>query len=174
MRSSRLLVPLSLPLAFALVFALAACAPEPDPATAPATTAKAVGPAVAADPLLAGTDASAVVRHDAADPAGFDRKAFGGTFAGILPCEDCPGLQTSLEIRADGTFSQAEVRTGGDAVHTTGTWTVDGDGRQLLLDPDSKQADDRRFAIVSRDEIRLLDAAGGPLAGDANASLRRN
>lgn len=169
MRSTRALVPLSL----VLCFALAACAPEPDAAPASATP-KAAEPTVPADPLLAGTDASAVIRHEAADPAGFDRKGFAGTFAGILPCADCPGLETSLQIHADGTFSQHEVRQGAETAHTTGTWTVDSEGRQLLLDPDSKQADDRRFAIVSRDEIRLLDAAGAPLAGDGNTSLRRN
>lgn len=169
MRSSRALVLLSLLTAVAL----AACAPEPD-ATPAAVASKAAEPALPADPLLAGTDASAVIRHDAIDPAGFDRKAFAGTFAGILPCADCPGIETSVEIRADGTYSQAEVRQGSEATRSPGTWTVDADGGQLLLDPDSKDADDRRFAIVSRDEIRLLDADGAPLAGDGNTSLRRN
>lgn len=172
MRSTRALVPLPLLCAIAL----AACAPAPDSAPAATTTkaAEAAEPAVPADPLLAGTDASAVIRHDAPDPAGFDRKAFAGAFAGILPCADCPGVETSLEIHADGTYSQAEVRQGGEAKRTSGTWTVGAEGRQLLLDPDSKEADDRRFAIVSRDEVRLLDADGAPLADDVNTSLRRN
>ena len=169
MRSTRALVPFSLLSAFAL----AACTPEPDAAPA-AAAPKAEAPALPADPLLAGTDASAVIRHDTPDPAGFDRKAFAGTFAGILPCADCPGIETSVEIRADGTFSQAEVRQGAKATPTTGTWTVDAAGSRLLLDPDTKQADDRHFAIVSRAEIRLLDADGQPLAGDGNTSLRRN
>ncbi|WP_457020043.1 copper resistance protein NlpE N-terminal domain-containing protein [Luteimonas sp. A482] len=169
MRSSRALAPLSI----LIVVALAACAPEPDAAPAPATS-KVEEPALPADPLLAGTDASAVIRHDATDPAGFDRKAFAGTFAGILPCADCPGIETSVEIRADGTYSQAEVQQGAEAARATGTWTVNADGSQLLLDPETKQADDRRFAIVSRDEIRLLDADGAPLAGDGYTSLRRN
>ena len=116
MRSTRALVPFSLLSAFAL----AACTPEPDAAPA-AAAPKAEAPALPADPLLAGTDASAVIRHDTPDPAGFDRKAFAGTFAGILPCADCPGIETSVEIRADGTFSQAEVRQGAKSTPTTGT-----------------------------------------------------
>src|SRR5690606_36717205 len=111
-----------------IVATVAACTPEPSPAPASPDAKAAAESDVPADPLLAGTDASAVIRHDATDPAGFDRKAFAGTFAGILPCAGCPGVETSVEIRADGSYSQAEVRPGNDAARTTATWTVDSDG----------------------------------------------
>lgn len=170
MRSFRLLPPAL------LAFALAACAPEPAPAPPEENAGEAAGKAAEAapvDPLLAGTDASAVVRHEASDPAGFDRKAFAGSFAGVLPCADCPGIETSLDIHADGSYALAETRRGGGTVRTTGTWTVEADGAGLLLDPDSKEAQDRRFALVSRDEIRALDAAGSAPRGNGNTSLRR-
>ncbi|MGJ4804276.1 copper resistance protein NlpE N-terminal domain-containing protein [Luteimonas sp. SDU82] len=158
-----------------LVLALAACTPEPapaPPAAEDADKAAQTAEALPADPLLAGTDASAVVRHEAADPEGFDRKAFAGRFAGILPCAGCPGIETSLEIQADGTYTLSETRDGGEAVRSTGTWTVQDDGAGLLLDPDSKEAADRRFELVSRDEIRAVDTSGDAAAG-ANTSLRR-
>ena len=158
-----------------LALALAACTPSPAPPAAPAASdADKAAEAAPAEPLLAGTDASAVIRHDATDPAGFDRKAFAGTFAGILPCADCPGVETSLEVHADGSYALSETRRGEDAARSSGTWTIDADGTRLLLDPDSKEAPDRRFELVSRDEVRALDADGAPLAGDGNTSLRRN
>ncbi len=163
--------PCLLPALLALV--LAACSPEPAPAVAPpATGAAKDAESMAADPQLAGTDASAVVRHEPRDPEGFDRKAFAGRFSGILPCADCPGIETTLEIRADGTYALAETRSGDEAIRVTGTWTLDADAAGLLLDPDSKDAPDRRFELVSRDEIRALDVPAGQ-AG-ANTSLRRS
>jgi copper homeostasis protein (lipoprotein) len=173
MRPSSILCPLPL----LIVLALSACTPGADqaPTAAPEEpkTAEAQPP-VPADPLLAGTDASAVVQHASPDPAGFDRKTFAGSFAGILPCPDCPGVETSLEIHPDGSFALSETRQGGEAMRTAGTWTVDAEGRGLLLDPETKALEDRRFAIVSRDELRLLDSAGAPVSDDAGGSLRRN
>ena len=47
------------------------------------------------------------------------------------------------------------------------------DGKRLLLDPDTKDAADRRFEIVSKDEVRMLDTEGKPIASELNYSLRR-
>jgi len=123
---------------------------------------------------VAGTDATAVVNHDRPDPAGFDRKAFAGAFAGTVPCADCPGIETHLAIDADGTFRLSETYQGrGNSSETTGTWTIDAGGKRLLLDPDTKDADDRHFEIVSKDEVRMLDGEGNPIASEHNYSLRR-
>ena len=155
-----------------LAFALAACKPAADstPAAAPVEA-----PAVPAESgSVAGTDATAVVRHDQPDPAGFDRKAFAGTFAGTVPCADCPGIDTHLAINADGTFTLEETYRDRGAGHkSTGTWTIEADGKRLLLDPDTKDAADRHFEIVSKDEVRMLDTEGKPIASELNYSLRR-
>ena len=165
-----------LPTTFALLplaLVLAACKPAAEPA--PATTATAEAPTAPVESgNVAGTDATAVVHHDRPDPAGFDRKAFAGTFAGTVPCADCPGIETHLAIDADGTFRLDETYQDRDAgVQTTGTWTIDADGKRLLLDPDTKDAADRHFEIVSKDEIRMLDVDGNPIASELNYSLRR-
>ena len=160
-----------------LALALAACAPDSATAPDPGTTTEAAKSteAAAADPMLEGSDASAVVRHDPRDPAGFDRKAFAGRFAGILPCADCPGIEMQLEIAADGTFALRETyQERGTTTETRGTWTVDEAGMRLLLDPDTKEDADRAFTIVSRDEVRALDPAGQPVDSTLNYSLRRN
>lgn len=162
----RFAVPLAL---LPLALALAACKPAAEPAAAPAATAEAP-----TAPVESGTDAAAVVHHDRPDPAGFDRKAFAGTFAGTVPCADCPGIETHLAIDADGTFRLDETYQDRDSRRqTTGTWTIDAGGKRLLLDPDTKDAADRRFEIVSRNEVRLLDTEGRPIASGLNYSLRR-
>lgn len=172
MRSFRLLSPVLLTLV------LAACAPDPEPVPPAGDAAGVADKATAeapADPLLAGTDASAVVRHEARDPDGFDRKAFAGSFAGILPCADCPGIEMQLEIDADGGFLLRETYQERDtSVGTRGTWTVAADGQRLLLDPDAKEKDDRAFRIVSSDELRLLGSEGQAIDSALNYSLRRH
>ncbi len=156
-----------------LALALAACKPAAEPAATSAATPEAPTAPVESGSVV-GTDATAVVNHDQPDPAGFDRKAFAGSFAGTVPCADCPGIETHLAIDADGTFELDETYQDRDAgVRTTGTWTIDADGKRLLLDPDTKDAADRHFEIVSKDEIRMLGADGSPIESELNYSLRR-
>jgi copper homeostasis protein (lipoprotein) len=156
-----------------LACALAACRPDPEPSPDPAP--EPLASATTADAgALAGTDASAVVHHAPKDPAGFDRKAFAGAFAGTLPCADCPGIDASVQIGDDGTFRLTETWRDRDTrTETAGTWTIDAEGTRLQLDPDSKEAADRWFEIVSKDEIRMLDTNGETIAGTPNTSLRR-
>ena len=70
--------------------------------------------------------------------------------------------ESVLELRTDGSYVQT-LQAGGNAISTDGNWTaVDGDG--LLLDPNSKSADDVRFQVVSNDELR---------SGDGTRTFRR-
>ena len=168
--SPRTLFP-TLLLACLMASACQADRPGPDPADPAASATAKDAPAA---PGAAGTDASAVVHHERADPAGFDRKAFAGDFAGILPCADCPGIEMQLAIDPDGSFVLDETYQERDAsFETRGTWTVDDQGQRLLLDPDSKDEPDRLFQIVSRDELRMLDSDGQPVDSPLNYSLRR-
>src|SRR5690606_19058704 len=150
-----------------LAIALAGCKPAADAdktvdAEAAPTADAAATVEPAADPLLEGSDATAIVHHDKPDPRGFDRKAFAGTFS-------ADGI--SLEIASEGGFTLTELHPGDRAETTRGTWSVDGAGKRLLLDPDTKEATDRHFEIVSGDEMRAVDADGKPL--DDTAPLRR-
>jgi len=155
-----------------LALALAACKPAADPAPGAPPADTVAAPAQAG--AVAGTDATAVVNHERPDPAGFDRKAFAGSFAGTLPCADCPGIDMRIDIEADGSFRASETYQDRDTtVEIAGTWTIDADGRRLLLDPDSKDEADRHFEIVSKDEIRMLDTEGKPVESALNYSLRR-
>ena len=127
-------------------------ATEPGPAPAPAADATAP-----ADPL-AGTDAVAVVDHGspAGDNTAFDPRAFAGTYSAD---------GTSLVVEADGRYTLTLHAESADAdLASGGTWTLEADGRHVLLDPAGKSEPDRRYEIVSADELR---AAGG------GQSLRR-
>lgn len=57
---------------------------------------------------------------------GCSKPKFSGTFEGVLPCADCPGLQTSITIKADGTFRMEEIyleRSEGTFI-SEGTWVL--------------------------------------------------
>lgn len=142
----------------------AACKPEPpaEPATA---AAAAPAPAVIAS-AAAATNASA---------APFDAKAFAGTFSGTLPCASCPGIDTRIELAADGTYRLDETYQGdkGGSSKGDGTWTAEENGKRLRLDPNSKSDDDRLFEVLSQDEIRLLDRDGKAIESALPYNLRR-
>ena len=105
----------------------------------------------------------------------FDVKAFAGTYGGTLPCADCPGIDTSIAFAPEGGYSLSEtyLEKGDGSFVSKGTWTVREDGKTLLLDPDSKDQDDRWFVVVSATELRALDREGKPIDSKLDYSLRR-
>jgi hypothetical protein len=132
----------------AVVLAIAtttACKREPEP------TADVAPAAATAAPETNPVDATAVVENTPsaeAASATFDTKALAGKFG---------DGESVLELRADGSYVQT-LQAGGNAISTDGSWSaVDGGG--LLLDPNSKSAEDVRFQVVSNDELRSGDGA---------------
>ena len=106
-------------------------------------------------------------------PEGLDMRAFAGSFEGTVPCADCPGIDTTLELFADGTARLDEqYRDRKPEPGQGGTWTVEERGKRIRFDPDSKAAEDRVYAVASNDELRMLDRDGNPISG-AEYSLRR-
>lgn len=127
--------------------------PAPAPEAAPVATAPAIQPATGmpAPAATPATDATSVVDHNspAGDNTAFDTKAFAGTFG---------ALGASLDIRADGTYQlDRRAESAGATVASSGTWTLEPGGRHILLDPESKSEADRRYEIVSSNELRALD-----------------
>ena len=127
----------------------APAADAPEPASQPPAQAP-VPPDAVADPT-AGTEAIAVIDHGspAGDEATFDAKAFAGTYA---------AEGTSLAIVADGSYTLTVHAESADAaLASNGTWTLQADGREILLDPEDKSEPDRRFQIVSNDRLRAVE-----------------
>jgi uncharacterized lipoprotein NlpE involved in copper resistance len=148
----------------ALSAAIAGCKPQPpaEPAADAPKAEAAVAPAAmpeAAPPVAPALDA----------------KAFAGNFSGTLPCADCPGIDTQLELKADGTYAIEETyqESKGGNFKGDGTWTAEEAGQRIRLDPNSKEERDRLYQVVSADEIRALDLQGKAIESQANLSLKR-
>lgn len=156
-------VPHRIAAALLALLALAACqreaAPPVDPAAADPAADPAAAPAAEAagtQPTLPGTDAVAVVDEGPLDP---DAQTVGGLhvreFAGVFSTEGA-----RIELRPDGTYAMTVHAASADAdLDSAGTWTPQAGGREILLDPDDKSEPDRRYTVVSKDEIR--QANGG-------------
>ena len=130
--------------------ALAACKRDAEPAPAPVPAV--VAPAETTD-HASGTNATVDHSSPAGDVAAFDTKGFAGKFG---------ATGTSLEIGADGTYRlSVHAESAAAELETDGTWTVEADGRHILLDPSSKAEPDRRYEIVSNDELRAVDGGQG-------------
>jgi len=156
-----------LALACLAALALSACNKPAEAPAAPADAPKAAEPAAPAEPTPAPVAEAA--------PAAFDAAAFAGTFSGTLPCADCSGIDTQLQLKADGSYALDESYQGkkdgnfkGD-----GTWTAEENGKRVRLDPNSKTEQDRLFEIASKDEIRMLDTEGKAIDSQLNYSLKR-
>ncbi len=144
---------------------IAACRPAPEAAPAadaPAAATRAASPGTTPPTAAPGTDAQLV--SDETSPAGdpdFDVRAFAGRFEGTLPCPDCAGTGTTLDLHPDGRYLKRDSDGNAD-VDTGGTWTVDAEGRRLHLDPDDKGREDRVYAIVSTDALQAIGSDGRP------------
>ena len=156
----------------AAALALTGCKPSADNAAAPADTAPA---ATAAEPA-ADDHATDVLREvdNSPAPEGLDVRAFAGSFKGTLPCADCPGIDSTIELKGDGSYATHDVYQERDAsFDSTGTWTVEEAGKRIRLDPNSKDDQDRLYAVVSNNELQMLDADGNAPASGLDYSLRR-
>jgi len=156
-----------LALACLATLALSACnkPAEPAPAPAPADAPKAAEPAAPAPAPVA-----------AAEPTAADAAAFAGTFRGTVPCADCEGIDTTLELKTDGSYALSRSYQGkgdGSPSKSDGTWTAEDNGKRVRLDPNSKSEDDSLFEVVSKDEIRMLDVEGKKIESEFNHSLKR-
>ncbi|QIL20431.1 copper resistance protein NlpE [Thermomonas sp. HDW16] len=151
------------------VFALSACkreaeAPPPvETATAPTEEIK-----------------SAVISEvDHNSPASasptFDVKAFAGTYNGTIPCADCPGIDASIAFSPEGKYTQTlRYQERENSSVSEGNWTLDADGKRILLDPTSKEESDSWVEVVSPTEVRMLDGEGKPIDSGLNYSLKRS
>lgn len=153
----------------ASTLAIAACKPQA-PAE-PATPATNTAPVATAQPAPIAAESAGA---SSATEVPFDVKGFAGTFSGTLPCADCPGIDTTITLKPDGTYAVHEVYQGKPgSFDSDGTWTAEENGQRVRLDPNSKSEQDRVFAVKSNDEIESLDVEGKPIATAAPHSLRR-
>src|SRR5690606_19421520 len=88
-----------------------------------------------------------------------------GTYSGVLPCADCPGIETVVTLNADGTYSATThyLDKGGQRFDEQGTFRWDRGGNTIIL----SGGDPARYRVGENRLIRLaLDGSDitGPLA----------
>ncbi|MGV8940192.1 MAG: copper resistance protein NlpE [Lysobacter sp.] len=149
-------------------FAMAACTQQ---SADPSTDVTAAAPATEVE--SAPVD---VISSGQASDSSFDQRAFAGTFGGTLPCADCPGIDATLTLQADGTYQLTQVyqERPDSTWEMNGNWTAEADNRVLRLDPNSKTDEDQLYAIDTNDRIVMLAADGQPAASGMDYSLNRH
>lgn len=95
------------------------------------------------------------------------------TFAGRLPCADCPGIELTVTLLADGTFRLRQVRLGEappTPVHDLGTWVEESPGSLVLRGSEAPW----RLRAFDGDSLRVVDAGGGTIDPEGAPTLVRS
>jgi NlpE-like protein len=137
----------------------------------------------------AGTYAAASSAQDAAPqqkaPAA-SRGKLVGAYRGVLPCADCPGIDTTVRLFADPNGAEDHgrylIRSSYQERNTTntemGTWTLekgtpsDASASVYVLKPKTGNGT-TNFLRVGDDEIKQLDNERKPFTGTVNFTLKR-
>lgn len=94
------------------------------------------------------------------------------SFAGTLPCADCPGIDWRLDLLDDGSFQLRRTyqdRAPGNVSDALGRWALGSDGRSLALWSDDDQP--LFFAIDGKERLTLLDGDAHPIDSAFNHTL---
>lgn len=86
-----------------------------------------------------------------------------GTYRGILPCADCPGIRTELVLKADGSYKLSRQYQGKslEIFISEGRFEWDGAGNVIEL----KDAESDTFK-VGENQLIQLDKTGHPIEGN--------
>lgn len=89
-----------------------------------------------------------------------------GVYTGIMPCADCEGIKTKVEIRNDETFTISQTYLGkmpeNQSFDDNGSFTWDASGAIINL---QAQGTTMQFQ-VGENKITLLDITGKKIEGD--------
>jgi uncharacterized lipoprotein NlpE involved in copper resistance len=105
----------------------------------------------------------------AAVPSGIE-----GSYTGILPCADCEGIQTRIQLEGNGTYilETFYLEEEPELFEETGRFTVS----QNILTLEGLEGKSTPFLyVVGEDTLTQLDMEGNPITGDLadNYILRR-
>jgi copper homeostasis protein (lipoprotein) len=106
--------------------------------------------------------------------SGFASHQFDGLFSDTIPCADCAGIITSLNLEADSTFILEQeyvgLREGDRVFYQLGKWSL----VDSLLRLNEITEGPRQFKIINTNELKMLDNEGVMVTGTTlNFSLRR-
>ena len=100
--------------------------------------------------------------------------ALPATFAGELPCADCPGIRHQLNLLPEGAFFLRRTyleRAPDHVIDDIGGFLIDSDGRRLVLRAGREAP--IQLAIQDSDTLRLLDLEGQEIVSELNYDLTR-
>lgn len=97
------------------------------------------------------------------------------TYAGLLPCADCPGIQYQLNLRSDHRYRLRLVYVDRDtAFNTHGRWYLVKDGTRLVLREAETASSPRKWAVLGEGRrLRMLGSSGKPVQSELNFDLAR-
>jgi copper homeostasis protein (lipoprotein) len=94
------------------------------------------------------------------------------TFAGTVPCADCPGIRYQLNLLPDRTFfSRMTYEERKTSLEDHGSWQLAEDGKRLLLRGEHNS--NGQFAVRDVDTLRMLDGEGHEIESKLNYDLKR-
>ena len=83
----------------------------------------------------------------------------------MLPCADCEGIETKLELNQDKTYELKETYLGkgdGKAFETKGSFQFDSNNRSVI---ELDRAGDSRKYFVAEGYLKALDLEGNEITG---------
>lgn len=88
-----------------------------------------------------------------------------GTYEGVLPCADCEGIKTKLEIAEDKTYNLVSEYIGkkDGTFETSGVYNVIGDNIIELVTPSTG---DKTYYKIQENSVVLSDEAGNVNTGE--------
>lgn len=123
--------------------------------------------------LLVVTLAGCAPQGSAPTPAGDNSRNaldWQGSYVGTLPCADCPGIRTRVELHEDGTFMRNVAYLGRDLrLMDTGSFEWDGAGSRITLTAGDGGA--QRFH-VGENVLFMLDGNGERITGERADAYR--
>ncbi len=102
-----------------------------------------------------------------------------GVYKGNLPCADCQGIETTLEIKENGDFHKMQIYQKGDESESStfdnfGRWRFSKDSSYIELNYDANDLEILEYwQIIDSTEIRLMDKNAAPIRSDLNYSLKK-
>ncbi|ENX41051.1 copper resistance protein NlpE [Acinetobacter sp. NIPH 2100] len=89
-----------------------------------------------------------------------------GTYTGVVPCADCEGIKTELELNQDKTFELKETYLGkgdGKAFESKGSFNFDSQNTSII---ELDKAGDGRKYFVAEGYLKALDTEGKEITGE--------
>lgn len=88
-----------------------------------------------------------------------------GTYVGIVPCADCEGIEKTIRLNKENTYTLTSKYLGkkGDPINTTGTFTWNKQGTKISF---SGIDNGPTQILVGENKLFLLDMSGNRITGN--------